>query len=102
LKRDLFARIFAALRPAGVFINAEQILGPTAALEEAYRQAWLADARTLGASPAEIDAVLLRIQEDRCAPLESQLHWLREIGFEDPDCWFKEGRFAVNSARKPS
>ena len=102
LKRDLFARIFAALRPGGVFINAEQVLGPTAELEEAYRQAWLADARALGASEAEIDAALLRMQEDRCAPLEAQLQWLREIGFEDADCWFKEGRFAVYSARRPS
>ena len=66
------------------------ILGPTAALEEAYRQAWLADARTLGASPAEIDAVLLPIQEDRCAPLESQLHWLREIGSETPIAGLKK------------
>ena len=30
LKRDLFARTLAALRPGGVFINAEQVLGPTA------------------------------------------------------------------------
>jgi len=102
LKRDLFARTFAALRPGGVCINAEQVLGPTAALEEAYRQAWLDDARALGASEEEIDAALIRMQEDRCAPVETQLQWLREIGFEDADCWFKEGRFAVYSGRKPS
>ena len=102
LKRDLFARTLAALRPGGVFINAEQVLGPTAAIEEAYRQAWLDDARGLGAPEAEIDAALIRMQEDHCAPVEAQLQWLREIGFEDADCWFKEGRFAVYSGRKPS
>jgi tRNA (cmo5U34)-methyltransferase len=50
LKHDLFARTFVALRPGGVFINAEQVLGPPTPLEEAYRQAWLDDARALGVS----------------------------------------------------
>jgi tRNA (cmo5U34)-methyltransferase len=100
LKRDLFARILAALAPGGVFVNAEQVRGPTAALEAAYRQAWLDDARALGATEEEIDAALTRMREDRCASVETQLQWLRDLRFEDPDCWFKEGRFAVYSARK--
>lgn len=100
LKRDLFARIFAALRPGGVFVNAEQVLGPTAAVEETYRQVWLDDARALGATEEELEAALIRMQEDRCTTVEIQLQWLRELGFEDADCWFKDGRFAVFSGTK--
>jgi tRNA (cmo5U34)-methyltransferase len=34
-------------------------------------------------------------QEDRCAAVEDQLSWMREAGFTDADCWYKENRFAV-------
>jgi tRNA (cmo5U34)-methyltransferase len=32
---------------------------------------------------------------DRCATVEKQLGWLREAGFADADCLFKDHRFAV-------
>ena len=99
-KRYLFARIHAALAPGGVFVNAEQVLGPTPALEEVYKQTWLDDVRRLGASAEEIQASLTRMEQDRCASVEDQLLWLRQAGFTDSDCWFKEGRFAVYSGRK--
>ena len=100
-KRDLFARIFAALRPGGVFVNAEQVLGPTAAIEADYARAWLGEVRALGADEDEIAAAQERMKEDRCAPLEAQLAWLRDAGFVEVDCRFKDGRFAVYAGRRP-
>ena len=44
-KRALFRRVWKWLRPGGVFVNADQVLGPTAALEARYRAAWLAGGR---------------------------------------------------------
>jgi tRNA (cmo5U34)-methyltransferase len=38
---------------------------------------------------------------DRCADVGSQLAWLREAGFDDVDCLFKDHRLAVMVARRP-
>jgi tRNA (cmo5U34)-methyltransferase len=100
-KRSLFARIFAALRPGGVFVNAEQVAGPTPALDAEYERAWQRDIKAAGASEEEIAAAQMRMREDRCAPLDAQLAWLRDSGFADADCRFKDGRFAVYGGRKP-
>jgi tRNA (cmo5U34)-methyltransferase len=94
-KRDLFNRIFAALRPGGVFVNAEQVAGPTPVLDELYKKLWLEQVREAGATPDQIADSLYRQQDDRCASVEDQLDWLREAGFSDVDCWFKDNRFAV-------
>ena len=99
-KRALIRRVYAALRPGGVFVNADQVLGPTPSLEERYRQAWLEDVRSLGASAHQIEESLLRQREDRCAQVKDQLIWMWEAGFKDADCWYKNGRFAVLSGSR--
>lgn len=96
-KRALFARVHAALRPAGSFVNADQVMGPTPELERAYHETWLRQVRALGVPPADLDAALERMRADRMAPLEPQLMWLREAGFAQVDCWYKNHRFAVYS-----
>jgi tRNA (cmo5U34)-methyltransferase len=101
-KRDLFGRCRDALAPGGVFVNADQVAGPTAALDAAYGRAWLEAARRAGATEAEIAAARARAKEERCAQLAAQLGWLAEAGFDDVDCWFKDGRFAVYSGCKPA
>jgi len=94
-KQSLFRRIHCALKPGGVFINADQVLGPTPALEARYKSLWLSQVRALGATEQQIADSLYRQQEDRCASIEDQLQWLRAAGFADADCWFKDNRFAV-------
>jgi tRNA (cmo5U34)-methyltransferase len=94
-KKALFAKIFAALRPGGVFVNAEQVAGPTPANDELYKKLWLEQVREAGATPDQIADSLYRQQDDRCASVEDQLHWMSEAGFTDCDCWFKDNRFAV-------
>ena len=88
------------LKSSGVFVNAEQVLGPTPELEARYRAKWLQQVRALGASEKQISDALFRQQEDRCASVESQLTWMRLAGFADVDCWFKNGRFAVLAGTK--
>ncbi|GGE29247.1 methyltransferase [Agaricicola taiwanensis] len=100
-KELLFRRIEAALAPGGVFVNAEQVLGPTPALEAAYDAEWEAYARHAGAAEEAIAAAKARMtQYDRCATLDDQLGWMKAAGFIDVDCWWKCGRFAVLSGRK--
>jgi tRNA (cmo5U34)-methyltransferase len=100
-KRSLFAKIFSALRPGGVFVNAEQVAGPTPAIDELYKKLWLQQVREAGATPDQIADSLYRQQDDRCASVEDQLTWLREAGFSDVDCWFKDNRFAVLAGTRP-
>jgi tRNA (cmo5U34)-methyltransferase len=94
-KRKVFGKIYESLAPGGVFINAEQVAGPTPALEARYKTLWLEQVRKAGASEEQIEGALYRMREDRCASVEDQLGWLRAAGFADADCWFKENRFAV-------
>lgn len=96
-KHELYGDIHKALAPGGVFVNAEQVRGPTAALDARYDEKWLAEVHALEATEEEIAQAHKRMAEDRTATLEVQLAWLREVGFKDVDCWYKHGRFAVFS-----
>jgi len=100
-KKALFAKIFAALRPGGTFVNAEQVAGPTPEIDRRYKELWLEQVREAGATPDQIADSLYRQQDDRCASVEDQLDWMREAGFTDADCWFKDNRFAVLSGTRP-
>jgi tRNA (cmo5U34)-methyltransferase len=102
VKRTLTHRAFAALRPGGIFVNAEQVAGPTPALDARYCAAHEAAARALGASDEEWAGAEHRMAHDRCTPVEDQLAWLREAGFTDVDCPMRDGRFAVLTGRRPA
>ena len=99
-KRRLFGRVHDALATGGVFVNAEQVAGPTALFEDAFEAWHEREARALGATDAEWAASLERRAHDRCATVEHQLAWLREAGFGDADCLFRQRRFAVLVARR--
>lgn len=99
-KQLLFPRIWRALKPNGVFVNADQVSGPTAELEARYKSWWLEKVRESGATEQQVEDSLYRQREDRCATVEDQLQWMRVAGFADADCWFKHGRFAVLSGTR--
>ena len=70
-KRALFERIHDALAPGGVFVNAEQVAGPTAFLD-AHLRAWHERrSRALGTTDDEWAASLQRQAHDRCASVEA-------------------------------
>src|SRR4051794_508545 len=99
-KAGLFGRVFEGVRPGGVFVNAEQVLAPTPSLQERYEQHHRHEAHARGATEAEWRGALERMTHDRCATVEDQLGWLRDAGFADADCLFKDHRFAVLVARR--
>jgi tRNA (cmo5U34)-methyltransferase len=94
-KRDLYARVRAVLRPGGVFVNAEQVAGPTPAMDRRYHDVWLAEIRERGATDEEVEGARQRMAHDRPAPVDPQCAWLRELGFVDVDCFYRRWRFAV-------
>lgn len=100
-KRDLFARVHATLTPGGVFIDAEQVKGPTELFDRTYEDWHERRARELGASGEEWARAVDRMRFDRLAGVEDQLAWLREAGFAGADCLFKDHCFAVLVAQRP-
>ena len=89
-KQVLFARVHAALRTGGIFLNIDQIRGATPTLQGLYCDTWLTKARAAGASEDEVEAgIARRLAFDREATLLDQLRWLGEAGFVDADCIYK-------------
>ncbi len=84
-KRALYAEVFERLRPGGIVCNLEHVASPNAELHERFLQA-------LG-SPEDETNILLDV--------ETQLRWLREIGFEEVDCDWKWRELALLAGRKP-
>ncbi|MEW2381217.1 class I SAM-dependent methyltransferase [Micromonospora sp. NPDC047707] len=100
-KRALYRRAAAVLVPGGVFVNAEQVAGPTRELDRRYDEVWVAQATALGSGDTEIAAARERMAYDRPAPVAAQCDWLVEAGLVDVDCFFKAWRFAVFGGRVP-
>jgi tRNA (cmo5U34)-methyltransferase len=101
-KRALFRRAFAALRPGGWFVDADNVLAPTPALAALDRARWIARVRESGIGSGDLAAALLRTRLDVLAPLADQLAWLRRAGFDDVDCRYKWLHFAVFCGRRPA
>jgi tRNA (cmo5U34)-methyltransferase len=102
-KEALYARVYALLREGGLFINVDQIKGPTPTLQERYCSAWLEKVRKAGASEEEIQAGQeRRLAYDREATLADQLRWLQAAGFVDVDCIYKNYLMGLLYAVKPA
>lgn len=99
-KAALFRRIFEALRPGGVFVNADEVKGETPELDRLYWQAWEDEIIARGIDPREVVAARERMRHDIPATLDAHLRWLREAGFTDVDCWYKYWGYAVFGGRK--
>ena len=99
-KRDLLTRVHEALMPGGVFVNAEQVAGPTALFDDHCGDWHARRTRGRGTTEDVWATTLERKRMDRCASVEAQLGWLRDAGFADADCLFKDHCFAVLVARR--
>jgi len=100
-KRHLFADIFKYLTPGGVFINADQVAGEGATIDERAHQMWIKQARELKVGERELAAELERMKRDLPATVGQQLAWLRETGFVEVSCLYRNLIFAVISGSKP-
>jgi tRNA (cmo5U34)-methyltransferase len=101
-QRRLYAEVPAILAPGGIFLNAEQVGGSTAALDRVFDDRWGCDAARQGASPEEIEGARVRRRHDRCVPVAVHLGWLAEAGFSSVDCVYAMWGNAVLIARTQS
>jgi tRNA (cmo5U34)-methyltransferase len=99
-KAALFRRIYAALKPGGVFVNADEAMGPTPALDQFHWTEWEREIIARGIDPAEVEAAKDRMHHDIPATLYAQLAWLHDAGFDDVDCHYKYLGYVVYGGRK--
>jgi tRNA (cmo5U34)-methyltransferase len=100
-KRQLFHEIFTALKPGGMFINADQAEGETPLFRHMYLDYWNDFVKSGPLSEKERLEILRRRDTlDRNEKLSTQLSWLRECGFPDVDVVYKNRTFIVTVARK--
>jgi tRNA (cmo5U34)-methyltransferase len=100
-KRDLYGRIYGALRPGGIFVNADQVKGETPGLHRHNLAYWNDFVLHGPLDPAEIRAMFERRKAlDRMEKLSLQLGWLKAIGFTDVDVVYKNRTFAVFTGRR--
>jgi len=86
-KRVLYGEIHELLNPGGVFCNLEHVDSPTQRLHEEFLHS--------------IDCTLeTEDPSNKLLDLETQLRWLREIGFADVDCHWKWRELALMVGRR--
>jgi SAM-dependent methyltransferase len=88
-KRSLYREVFDLLEPGGTFANFEHVASPTHRLHVAFFAA-------IGERLENEDP------SDRTLDVETQLVWLRELGFEDVDCYWKWLEMALLVGVKPA
>jgi ubiquinone/menaquinone biosynthesis C-methylase UbiE len=109
-KRTLYAEIHDLLAAGGTFLNCEHVASPSPRVEQLFDDAMTEHLwqrrreRGEEVSPEQVRREFLE-RPDRSAnilaPVEEQCRWLREIGFEDVDCFWKYFELAIFGGRKP-
>ncbi len=88
-KRSLYGEVFDLLAPGGMFANFEHVASPTHRLHLAFFEA-------IGEPIEDEDP------SDRLLDVHTQLQWLRNIGYDDVDCYWKWREMALLIGVRPS
>lgn len=100
VKKDFYQKCYTLLKPGGIIINADQVHGETAYVEELNKRIWFDSIESSGLTKEEIQSGYERIKLDKEARLDQQLSWLKDAGFTDVSCMYKYYHFAVMFGRK--
>jgi ubiquinone/menaquinone biosynthesis C-methylase UbiE len=109
-KKELYSEIYHLLAPGGIFLNLEHVSSPTDWINGLFNECFVDSLyqmhlRNGTQMSREQVAQEFFCRDDKAAnilaPAETQCEWLRTIGFEDVDCFFKLFELALFGGRKP-
>jgi tRNA (cmo5U34)-methyltransferase len=106
-KKSLFGYIFSHLVHGGYFVNMDVALSPTESLEEWYVELWreqMIGKQAILKSESNYEYVIEKYAEkehhSKLDTLADQLDALKDVGFNDIDCFYKDGMFTIYGGKK--
>jgi len=109
-KRGIYQEIFSMLKPGAWFVNIEHISSTAQTNIDLFENHYVSMQYVMeqehgGTRTLEQIAEEYRNRPDKAAnilaPVEQQCDWLREIGYEEVDCYFRIYELAVFAGRRP-
>ncbi len=108
-KKELYREIHTLLTPGGVFLNLEHVASRSQAIEHVFDDYFIEALYSYHSgfdqnrTKEEIAGEYYKRPDKDAnilAAVEAQCDWLREIGYEDVDCFFKVFELALFGGRK--
>jgi tRNA (cmo5U34)-methyltransferase len=109
-KYEIYQEIFSLLKPGGWFVNIEHVSSSAQLNIDLFEQHYAAaryaiEKQNGGTRTLQQVVEEYRTRPDKAAnilaPTELQCDWLREIGYEEVDCYMRIYELAVFGGRKP-
>lgn len=109
-KYRIYKDVFRILKPGGIFLNLEHVASQSKKIEALFDETFIdglyayhketggkdSRAQIAGRYYNREDKVL-----NKLSPVEVQVEWLRKIGYENTDCFFKLFELALFGGQKP-
>ena len=106
-KRSLFEFVYRHLEDGGCFVNIDVLLSPTEDLEVWYLDLWrewmvnnMPSLNQKNGCEYTIEKYMELNHHKTLSTLNDQMNALKNIGFKDVDCYYKNGIFAMYGGRK--
>jgi ubiquinone/menaquinone biosynthesis C-methylase UbiE len=109
-KQQIYEEIFSLLKPGGWFVNIEHVSSAAQLNIELFENHYVTARYSIeqnNGGPRTFDQLAeeYKNRPDKAAnllaPVELQCEWLREIGYQEVDCYFRIYELAVFGGRKP-
>jgi tRNA (cmo5U34)-methyltransferase len=109
-KRPIYEEIFSLLKPGGWFINIEHIAAESQLAVDLFNRhiieaRYAIEKKNGGRKTKQEIADIFMNRPDKDAnillPVDAQCKWLRELGYEEVDCYFRIYELAVFGGRRP-
>jgi len=96
VKAGIYRNIFAALRPGGIFVNADTAVPAGGPLREHAFKLWACSMAAHGIGEEQAYAHFASwAREDYYPPLWTELRMLAEAGFGEPECFWREAAAVI-------
>lgn len=109
-KREIYKEIYSLLKPGGWFVNIEHIAPSAHLVTELFNdhivEGYYAIEQRNGGSRTQeemANVYLNRVDKDanKLLSVDIQCNWLRELGYEEVDCYFRIYELTVFAGRRP-